>query len=318
MLILTLHFQVNNAQKMCQPTAPLWRKYFMFRSSLIALILFSLVVPSLLLAGNNLTVLEAVVKANGQAQPTLKNYLATVETSRIEEMMTRLTSGMPSDVKPPPTPVITKFWQRNGDSLVFAKETQLNSYVNKMVKQLSVNMAIELNEMLLPPARAEQRLELAKRADIKLSEVALADNLMYQLEIVFKKPTDLNGAFYVSGMRLPQKQINSLTFDIDSKKNTVSELGIVADNGLQLSVEIRYLKVTGGYIPERFQVTSPDGKVDDLFEVKFTEVDGHLLPASMLRIIRRPELQENLEVFFKDYQVNQPIPEDIQTRLKNK
>jgi hypothetical protein len=37
----------------------------------------------------------------------------------------------------------------------------------------------------------------------------------------------------------------------------------------------------------------------------------------MLRIIRRPELQENLEVFFKDYQVNQPIPEDIQTRLKN-
>ncbi len=73
----------------------------MFRASLIALILFSLIVPSLLYAGNNLAILEAVVKANGGVQPTLQNYLATVETSRIEEMMTRLTSGMPPEVKPP-------------------------------------------------------------------------------------------------------------------------------------------------------------------------------------------------------------------------
>jgi hypothetical protein len=326
MLILTLHFQVNNAQegqpfpiflKPQQPTDLLRRKSFMFRASLIALILFSLIVPSLLYAGNNLAILEAVVKANGGVQPTLQNYLATVETSRIEEMMTRLTSGMPPEVKPPTPPVITKFWQRNGEGLVYARKTQLAPYVEKMVKQISANLAVELNEMLLPPARAEQRRELAKGANIKLSEVALADHLMHQLEITFEKPTDLNGAFYVSGMRLPQKQIKSLTFDIDSDTNTVNELGVVADNGLRLSVEIRYLKVAGGYLPERFQVTSPDGKVDDLFEVKFTEVGNYLLPASMLRIIRRPELQENLEVFFKDYQVNQPIPEDIQTRLKN-
>jgi hypothetical protein len=82
-------------------------------------------------------------------------------------------------------------------------------------------------------------------------------------------------------------------------------------------MEIRYLEVAGGHIPERFQITSPDGKVDDSFEVKFIEVDSFLLPASMLRVIRRPELQEKLEVFFKDYQVNKPIPEDIQTQLKN-
>lgn len=289
----------------------------MLRSSIIALIFFILSMPSLLMADDKLAVLEAVVAASEQVQPDLQNYLATVETSRIEEMMTQLTSGMPSDVKPPPTPVITKFWQRNGEGLVFAKQTQLHPYVEKMVKQASANLAIELNEMLLPADRAEQRRELLKGAKVKSSEVALANSLMHRLEILFKEPTDLNEAFYVRGMRLPQKQINSLTFDIDSDTNTVSELGIVADNGLRLSVEIRYLKVTGGYIPERFQVTSPGGKVDDLFEVKFTEVDGHLLPASMLRIIRRPELQENLEVFFKDYQINQPIPEDIQTRLKN-
>lgn len=289
----------------------------MLRFSLMALLLFTLTMPSLLLAGNNLAILETVVKANGQVQPTLQNYLVTVETSRIEEMMTHLTSGLPADVKPPLPPAITKFWQRNGESLVFTKQTQLTPYVEKMVKQVSANLAVGLNEMLLPTTRAEQRRELMKGANIKSSEVALADKLMHRLEIFFNKPTDLNEAFYVSGMRLPQKQIKSLIFDIDTNTHTVSELSIVVGNGLQLIVEIRYIEVAGGYIPERFQITSPDGKIDDLFEIKFTEVDGYLLPASMLRIIRRPELQENLEVFFKNYQVNQPIPGDIQTRLKS-
>lgn len=288
----------------------------MFRFSLMALLLFILSIPSPLLANSNLENLEMVVAASQKAQPGLQNYLATVETSRIEEMMARLTGGMPSDVKPPAPPVIKKFWQRNGKGLVYAEQTQLAPYVENMVKQISSNLAIELNEMLLPATQAEARLELAKGAEVKLSEVALADNLTHRLEISFKKPTDLNEAFYVSGMRLPQKQINSLTFDIDAKTNTVRELGLIADSGLQLTLEIRYLEVADGHIPERFQITSPDGKVDDRFEVKFVEVDSFLLPASMLRVIRRPELQEDLEVFFRGYQVNQPIPEDIQSRLK--
>lgn len=289
----------------------------MFRSSLIALCLFTLTLPAPLLANDSLASLDAVVAVSQKVQPGLNNYLATIETSRIEEMMTSLTSGMPSDVKPPPPPVITKFWQRNGKSLVYAKQTQLTPYVEKMVKQISKSLAIELNEMLLPATQAAQRLKLVKEADIKLSEVALTDDLIHHLEISFKNPTDLNEAFYVSGIRLPQNQVKTLTFDIDAKTNTIRELGLLTDNGLQLTLEIRYREVADGHIPERFQITSPDGKIDDRFEVKFIEVDGFLLPASMLRVIRRPDLQEELEVFFKNYQVNQPIPEDIQARLKN-
>lgn len=288
----------------------------MLRTTLAALLFFTLTIPSLLLADDSLAVLEAVAAANRQVQPGLQNYLTTVETSRVEEMMTNLTSGMPADVKSPPPPIISKFWQRNGESLVYARQTQLIPYVEKMVKQISANLAVELNEILLPAVQAEQRRKLVKGASVKSNEVALADNLIHRLEIIFKKPTDLKEAFYANGMRLPQKQIKSLIFDIDTGTNTISELGLIADNGLQLTVEIRYLKVAGGYIPERFRITSPDGKVDDLFEVEFTEVDSYLLPTSMLRTIRRPELQEELKVFFKNYQVNQPITEDIQARLK--
>ena len=288
----------------------------MFRSSLVILLFLILTTPTILLANENLAVLEKVVAANALTQPELQNYLVTVETSRIEEMMSSMTAGMPEDVKPPTPPVIVKFWQRNGEGLVFAKKETLTPYVDKMVKRLSTNLAIELHEMILPADQADARQALIKNAKLKSSEVSLAEQLIHRLEITFNKPTDLHGAFYVSGMRLPQKQINTLTFDIDTRTNTVNEMNLTVEGGLQLTVEIRYLAVTGGHIPERFQITSPDGKVEDIFEATLAEVDNVVLPTSMLRTINRPELQETLEVFFKDYQLNQPIPEDIQNRLK--
>jgi len=288
----------------------------MLRSSLLILLFLILTTPAILFANDDLTVLEKVVAANALTQPELQNYLVTVETSRIEEMMSSMTAGMPEDVKPPKPPVIVKFWQRNGEGLIFAKKENLTPYAEKMVNRLSANLAIELYEMILPADQADARQALIKNAKLKSSEVSLAEQLIQRLEITFNKPTDLNGAFYVSGMRLPQKQINTLTFDIDTRTNTVNEMSLTVEGGLQLSVEIRYRAVTGGHIPERFQITSPDGKVEDIFEATLAEVDNFVLPTSMLRTINRPELQETLEVFFKDYQLNQPIPEDIQTRLK--
>jgi hypothetical protein len=288
----------------------------MLRSSLVVLLFLILTTPTILFANDNLAVLEKVVAASSLIQPELQNYLVTVETSRIEEMMSSMTAGMPADVKPPPPPVIVKFWQRNGEGLVFAKKETLTPYVEKMVNRLSANLAIELYEMILPADQADARQTLIKNAKVKSSEVSLAEQLIHRLEITFNKPTDLHGAFYVSGMRLPQKQINTLTFDIDTRTNTVNEMSLTVEGGLQLTVEIRYLEVTGGHIPERFQITSPDGKVEDIFEATLAEVDSFVLPTSMLRTINRPELQEKLEIFFKDYQLNQPIPEDIQNRLK--
>lgn len=290
----------------------------MLRSSLVVLFFLILSAPRLLLADSSLAVLEQVVAANALTQPGLQNYLVTVETSRIEEMMAGMTAGMPKDVKPPTPPIIVKFWQRDGKGLIFAKQETLTPYVEKMVKRLSSNLAVELHEMILPADQAETRRALVKQARLKSSEVALADQLLHRLEIMFNHPTDLNGAFYVSGMRLPQKQVKTLTFDIDTRKNTVNEMRISVEDGLPLTVEIRYLEVAGGYIPERFQITSPDGRIEDIFEATLVKVGNFVLPGSMLRTINRPDLQEKLEVFFKDYQFNQTVPEDIRTRLKDR
>jgi len=167
----------------------------MFRSSLVVLLFFILTTPTILLANDNLDVLEKVVAANALTQPELQNYLVTVETSRIEEMMSSMTVGIPADVKPPTPPVIVKFWQRNGEGLVFAKEETLTPYVEKMVNRLSANLAIELHEMILPADQADARQTLIKNAKLKASEVSLAEQLIHRLEITFNKPTDLHGPF---------------------------------------------------------------------------------------------------------------------------
>ena len=143
----------------------------------------------------------------------------------------------------------------------------------------------------------------------------LPTSSIHHLEITFAQPTDLEQAFYVDGLRLPQKQIKSLVFDVDGTTGTVNELGITTEDKLQLIVEIRYIEVANGHIPERFKVTSPDGKVDDLFEIQFTDIDGFFLASRMQRTIRRPDHQENLEVVFKNYRINQPLPLEIRNRL---
>lgn len=288
----------------------------MFRTSLVALFLLCLLIlPATTLADNSTNALESVVSSGIHVQTGLNNFLARVETSRIAEMMDRLTKGMPDNVKPPSQPVIRKFWQSHGKGLVFAESNGLTPYVEKIVKQVSKNVAIELDEMVLPAGHAQERRDLLKTAQVKTSEVVLGNTTINQVEINFEAPTDLNEAFYVTGMRLPQKQITSLGFDIDSGMGTVNELRVSTADGLQLTVEMRYLKVADGYIPERFQITSPDGSIDDMFEVKFTEINGYMLPASMQRTIRRPDIKEDLIIYFKDYQINQPISADIQNRL---
>lgn len=289
----------------------------MLRSFLAILAFLILALPTFSFASDELTILESVVAASARVQPELQNYLATVETSRIDEILARLAVASTPDGKPPAPPVINKFWQRKGKGLIYVSESQFPPAAAEQVQQISADLAVDLNDILLPAEQAGQRRDLVKGAKITLSDVALADRLIHHLEITFAEPTDLEQAFYADGIRLPQKRITALVFDIDSTTETVSELRILAEDGMQLTVEIRYIEVPGGHVPERIKVTSPDGKIDDLFETVFSDVGGYLLPSSTQRTIRRPDLLDKTQVIFKNYRVNQQIPADLQDRLGN-
>ena len=287
----------------------------MRQSTLFIITLLLTLLPTLLMASSHEQLFDAVSSASHQAQPELQNYIVTIETTRIEEMMTQLTQRIPSDVAAPPAPVMKKFWQREGKGLVYADQVSNAPYVEQMAKKISGNLSVELDKMLIPIDMKEKRNSLLKGAEVKISEVALADSKIQHIDIAFAQPTDLDQAFYVRGMRLPQKKVTELSFDIDAENNTVGEFTIATADGLILTVEIRYIAVKGGHIPERYKVTSPDGKVDDSFTVTFVEKDGFTLPATMQRKIRRPNLNEDLEIIFKDYQLNQPISDELKARL---
>jgi hypothetical protein len=159
---------------------------------------------------------------------------------------------------------------------------------------------------------------LAEKAEITLSEVALADDVtIHRLEIIFPEATDLDQAFYRNALRLPQRQVTKLVFDIDSRQNTVNEIAAITADGLQLTAEFRYRAVDTGMLAERIQITSPDGRVDELYEVEFTMVEGYSLPATMTLTIRRPEIQDQLEMHFRNYRINQPLPDEVQRRLRS-
>ncbi len=286
------------------------------RFPLTYLLFLCLAIPSAVFAGDRLNALEAVVHSNARVQPGLESFQVTIETPRIGEMISRMTADIPSKIAKPAIPVVIKYWQREPyQSIVATLDKSVSPYVEQMVERASDNLAVELDRLLLPVDRAEQRRKLVASATIKSSEVALAQTLLRRVEIVFEQPTDLDQAFYVTALRLPQKQVRTLTFDIDTKTQTIGEMTVATEAGLVLSVEIRYLEVTNGYLPNRIQITSPDGKIDDLFEVQFTKVADFLLPATMQRTTRRPDLQDDLKITFKNYQINQPAAEIIRNRL---
>ena len=290
----------------------------MLRSCLAGLTFLILALPSLLFASNDLAILESVVAAGERVQPELQNYLVTIETMRLDAEAAELTEAAPPEDQETAAPLISKFWQRQGKGLVYASSPEVTPSGETQARQVFADLAVDLNDILLPSERTEQRQNLVREAKITLSDVALADRLIHHLEIIFAQPTDLDQAFYADGIHLPQKQIKGLVFDVDSTTATVNELGIITADDVQLTVEIRYIEVPGGHIPERIKVTSPDGKIDDLFATSFTNVEGFVLPSSSQRTIRRPDVRENTEVLFKNYRVNQQIPADLQNRLDKK
>lgn len=283
------------------------------RRSLLALWLITLLLPAPALADERLANLEAAAPAPDLLQPGLENFRATVVTERIAATLQALTAGMPADAPRPEVPTVVKYWRRGTPGgLIVAEGAHPHPYLQKMVQHFSSSLAIDPELLLLPPAAAADRQRLTAAATIRNSETRVADSVLQRVEIVFPAPTEIGNAFYGEALRLPHKGVVRLTFDINAGTKTVSELAVHTAEGRHLVAEFRYRTLPGGAVPTRVQVTSPDGKIDDLLEVSFAEVGGYLVPATTLRVLQRPDLRDRLEVSFQEYRINQPFPDEVE------
>jgi hypothetical protein len=283
---------------------------------LLLLIMLLYVLPTAVCAENRLALLEGVAQSAAALQPGLESYQATIHTDRIAATIEAMTASIPADLPRPEVPKVIKYWRRGAPrSVIIASGAQTAPLVQQMVQRISASLAIEPEELLLPPGRATERQRLAAQATIKSTATSLADTVLQRVEVNFAAPADVGDAFYGNGLRLPQNGISRLLFDIDVNSRTVRELTVQTAAGEQLLAEFRYRPANGGLVAERVRVTSPDGKIDDLLEVTFTEVSGYLLPQKTVRHLQRPDLQDHLEVTFNGYRVNQPFPAEVEAQL---
>jgi hypothetical protein len=271
------------------------------RLSVVFVLIVSFLVPVLSCAQTDM--IESVSRQYADSHPGLESYRVKLKTNKIDEMLARMTANMPQDVPRPERPELMKFWNRKSGTVIRSMTTTSFPYMQQMINRFSQRFAVDLGSLFLPADQTAERGKLLKNAVVKSAEAQIADKKIHHLEIAFKKPTDVAGAFYGTSLDLPQRQINKLALDIDPEKSTLVQLEIEADGQQKLLVEIRHLDIKDNNLPSEVTITSPDGSIEEKFTTTFKLIDGYHLPIRQERQIRRPGLDEELLVEFSDYQL---------------
>lgn len=283
------------------------------KSLFIIPVLIFLALPAL---ADDLQSVEMVARAYAKKQPALENYQVTIQTDMIAQMLERMTANLPADTPRPQAPVVRKYWQRSsGKSLFRAEGPNVFPYMQEMVKRFSNDFALELYSFLLPSGRSGDRTALAADAEVRVADNDLAGVKLQTTTLKFKNPVDLKGAFFSTGMGLPQGPVSQLVIDIDPVQEVVTRMELTLVDGQVLTLEIRYREVPAGQLPEEFLLTSLDGRVDTRFLTKFELVDGLWMPEVQERYVRHGDKLKEIKVSFVNYMINVKFTEDVRKIL---
>jgi len=262
--------------------------------------------------------LERVARAYAVAQPGLQSYRTTIETDAIQQILERMSADLPSGTPLPLEPKVVKYWSRETESsVVRAEGSNVLPLMQEVAQRLSAELTIELRSFLLPAAKAGERERLLEKARIQRSENRLGDTRTETLEIDFAEPVDLNGAFYGRGMEIPQEHIRRLVIDLDPDREILKRIEVTTATSDIRVLEARHYDIKGGELLNEIVITSPDGKVDDRFRVRFDLTEGFWLPVRMYHTHLDGEELVRLYVKFQDYEVNLELPAAIRSRLEH-
>jgi len=281
-------------------------------------VLLMLLWPGLVLADDAIQLLARISRAYNDGQSGLKQYQVTVETDKIAELLAQMTASLPKDAPRPEQPMIRKYWLRSsGRTLMRAEGLNVFPFMQEMVGRFSREFSIDLHQFLLPAGRSGIRQQILATAKISQSDSQVAGAHRISFEILFPVATDLQQAFFAEGLNLPQNQVEKLVLDVDPDQLIVSRLEISQPGKPALTVEVRHQKVAVGQLPSEIRVSTPDGSIDDLFRTEFVQLETFWLPSRQERISRRGGLESRMQVGFKDYQLNGPLPPGVAAVLND-
>lgn len=268
-------------------------------------------------AGAETRSLERVARAYAVAQPGLQSYRVTLDIDRLNQALEQWNAGLPSAAPQLEPPTVIKYWSRAVEkSLVHVAGATVAPLVAKLVEQSSAVLTIDLRSFLLPVDKAGERARLLENCRIVRSEHQFGQARIERLAIEFPGPTDLNGAFYGTGLAIPQRQVRRLVFEIDLSLETVRHIEVMTSPAELRIVELRHYDIREGQLLSEVMVTSPDGTVDDRFKLLFDLVAGFWLPVRLYHSSLAGTENQMLYVKFLDYEVNSGLPEGIRRQLQ--
>jgi len=274
------------------------------RFSALAVTLLLFLAPTSLFAQTNL--IEDVSRRYANAQPNLESYQVELKTSKINEIIARMTASMPPEMQRPAEPQLIKYWRRNHGSTVRASGAIMPT-MQQMIDRFSQQFAVDLDRFFFPADQADRRTVLARQAQIKSTDTQIGSEMLHNIEFLFEKPATIAGAFYAAGLDLPQDGITRLEFELDQKNKLLRQIVIEANESPQLTVVIRHAELDGEWFPVDIRVTSPDGKIDDHFVTTLKKISGFHLPTRQTRNIHRPGDVEEMQVDFLNYKVTASV-----------
>lgn len=275
-----------------------------------------LATPLTCAAGFDPAPLEQVGAHYRSALDGLDSYAVTVRTDKVAEMIGRMTANLPPEVPRPPVPTLTKYWSRvAGGSVVLAGDGPLLPTMRDMVEKYSRQFAIDLPFALLPENRSDDRDQFYHTADATVTDNRLEGSRRLTIRLGFATPVDLAGAFFSENLSLPQKQVSSLTFDLDPDRHLLLQLEVATADQRRVTMEVRHTTENGRDFPTELLITLPDGSLDDHFRTELEEVGDFWLPREQNRTIRRSNQVETIRATFEDYRLNVPLPPQVLERL---
>lgn len=260
--------------------------------------------------------LEQVARAYAVAQPGLQSYRVTLDIDRLNQVLEQWNTSQSSAASGEP-PTVFKFWSRTLEqSLVQVAGPSIPPLAQQWIEHYTAVLTIDLRSFLLPVDKAGERTRLLENSRIVRSEHRLGETRIESLAIEFPTPTDLNGAFYGTGLEIPQRQIRRLVFEFDLIQETVRHIEVMTSAAELRTVELRHYDIREGQLLNEVVVTSPDGTVDDRFKLRFDLVGGFWLPVRLnYSSLTSGEIQR-LYVKFLDYEVNSSLPDGILHQLQ--
>ncbi|MCX7965348.1 MAG: hypothetical protein N2596_01805, partial [Syntrophorhabdaceae bacterium] len=87
----------------------------------------------------------------------INSYVCDVETMQFENVMKKMTSGMPEDMGRPQKPTLRKYWHKQKGMAIRVEGKNVFPFMKEQAKRMSSQFALELSCFFLPMDMKKKR-----------------------------------------------------------------------------------------------------------------------------------------------------------------